>query len=56
MVDTSEPLKTKTEILLTRNSAFSEKLIPLQEHLSLSCTAQLNLIVLCFNMTLLTHA
>jgi hypothetical protein len=45
MVDTSEPLKTKTEILLTRSSAFSEKLIPLQEHVSLSCSVQLNLVV-----------
>jgi hypothetical protein len=34
MADTSEPLKRKTEILLTRSSAFSDKLIPFQEHVS----------------------
>jgi len=55
MVDTSEPLKRKTDILLTSSSAFSDKLIHSKNTYLLSCYVQLHLIALRFNTVLQAH-
>jgi hypothetical protein len=55
MVDTSEPLKRKADILLTRSSAFSDKLIHSRNTYLLSCYAQLHLITLQQHETTSTH-
>jgi hypothetical protein len=55
MVDTSEPLQRKTDILLTLSSASSDKLIHSRNMYLLSCYAQLHLTALRFNMALQAH-
>ena len=56
MVDTSETLKRKTNILLTHSYAFSDKLIHSKNTYLLSCYVQLHSIALRCNMVLQAHA
>jgi len=55
MVDTSEPLKRKADILLTSSSAFSDKLIHSRNTYLLSCYTHLHLIALQQHGTTSTH-